>query len=264
VNRSSFFEGNYSQFIGTAWPLTRIDAIRADSDEIKKTFGSLTSSEKACFISHKLALKMAVNSEGHAYILEDDAKFGSYSFNLINDCLNQLEGQDWDILYTDVSIPQPKSMVEFFLLRSELVKVGRWQLLNLASINFAGATAYIINSKSKAKLADALGGLNQLNVPYDLMLRNWIQQGVLKAFSIFPFASTLSKFADQSQIQPQGTQATEFAWNSFRRLVWVGCQVDPLDLSMLEKSMDLCASDERSKALGSIVSVITSIHIVNK
>jgi len=155
-------------------------------------------------------------------------------------------------------------MVEFFLLRSELVKVGRWQLLNLASINFAGATAYIINSKSKAKLADALGGLNQLNVPYDLMLRNWIQQGVLKAFSIFPFASTLSKFADQSQIQPQGTQATEFAWNSFRRLVWVGCQVDPLDLSMLEKSMDLCASDERSKALGSIVSVITSIHFINK
>lgn len=264
VERRSLLEDSYLRFIGRNWPLSRIAAIESNSELIKNTTGALTASEKACFESHKLALKESAKTLGHAYILEDDAMFGSFSFNVINECLNQLEGQEWDILYTDISVPHPASMIEFFLLKTQLAKESKWRLLNLDAVGFAGATAYIVNSSSKEKLLSVLTSAKQLNVPYDLLLRNLIHQKSLRAFVIFPFASTLSKIADQSQIQPTRSQATELAWNAFRRLVWLNCKEEPLNLLGLINTMDLCPHDERSNAMGSIISVVTSTHFVNK
>jgi hypothetical protein len=60
-----------------------------------------------------------------------------------------------------------------------------------------------------------------IDLPYDIYLRQLIRQFQLKAYVIFPFATSISDLAGQSSIQPDQTGSIDGIANLFRRMVWM-------------------------------------------
>ena len=255
--RRSYLENNYHQRMGASSPLSRIQAVTPLDIEVVGAGGTLKAVEKACFISHIRAFEASLANNDHALILEDDAHFGVYSNKVIDHAISSLEGQDWDILYADLGITNPAKMVELFMLRKDLFVYGEkaWKLLKIDNIAFVGATAYIVNRKSKIKLYQYLKGIVSYDVPFDLVLRNLVWSGSLSAFMIFPFATTLSSLADSSQIQVQQTQVIEIVWNSFRRLVWLESDDDGSPKNPELKDLVNGVADTRSRFIGDVMAL---------
>lgn len=257
VERRNFLEQNYHQYMQADWPLTRISAITperllpVDPDQ-----SNISVNERACFVSHVAALEQGLAGNGHVMILEDDVLFGPQSPQILRDCLKGLENSEWDILYADVCIPNPTAMLEFFQVRKVLMGESRWQLFDLSRINYAGATAYVINEKSKQKIHDLCKGLKQLSLPYDLQLRQWVQTKILNAFVVYPFATTLSAYAERSQIQSTEGQIIDQAWNNFRRLNWVGAEKTPQPDLVDAQTRNVLHSDARSERMAAIMATV--------
>lgn len=257
VERKSFLEQNYRQFMPPEWACSRVPAVTPEQlSPLSQSHGHVSLNERACFASHVRALEQSLVDDQPVMILEDDALFGPQSFQIIRDCLQGLKNTEWDILYTDVCIPNPSVMLEFFQLRKVLISESRWQLFDLGLINYAGATAYVINGQSKQKIHAMIKGLAQVSLPYDLQLRQWVQTKALKAFTVFPFPTTLSAYAESSQIQSSEGQIIDRAWNQFRRLTWVGA--DALQKRDLVDSQTRLAlhSDSRSEHMAAIMATV--------
>jgi GR25 family glycosyltransferase involved in LPS biosynthesis len=257
VERKNFLEQNYRQFMPPEWSCSRVSAVTPEQlSPLNQSQAYISLNERACFASHVRALDQSLANEQPVLILEDDALFGPQSFQIIRDCLQGLQNTEWDILYTDVCIPHPSAMLEFFQLRKVLIGESRWQLFDLSQINYAGATAYVINGRSKQKIHALCKGLPQLSLPYDLQLRQWVQTKILKAFTVFPFATTLSTYAESSQIQSSEGQIIDQAWNNFRRLIWVGADALPqVDLVDAQTRLVL-HSDARSERMAAIMATV--------
>ena len=97
---------------------------------------------------------------------------------------------------------------------------GAPKLINLKDVRFFGATAYIVNRHAKHKVLSLLTREGAFQRPYDLHLLDLIRGGALRAFVLFPFATTVSLLRAQSQIQTDETRSTELIWTVFRRLMW--------------------------------------------
>ena len=82
---------------------------------------------------------------------------------------------------------------------------------------YAGATAYIVNRKSKDKILGLLPRGGPYDVPYDIQIQQLVAGGKLRAFVTFPFTVALSSQADTSQIRAPNPQ--EAAMIAFRRLM---------------------------------------------
>ncbi len=230
--RRQFVEHNFVSHAYSSWTLHRIAAVGPEYIRENNIRGQLRDSEKACFVSHMLAIERSLQYDGHIMVLEDDVLFGPSSCRLIENSLQRLSDKPWDILYADIGVSRPDSMLELFCSRINLVAQSDFALLNLPQLHFGGATAYIINAHAKDKVLGMLRAITQIDRPYDLALRDMINKGQLEGFAIYPFATSLSRFADNSQIQPAADQIFDAALNAFRRLVWVDAErssVDPLE-----------------------------------
>jgi len=93
-------------------------------------------------------------------------------------------------------------------------------------VRFFGATAYIVNRHAKQKVLGLLTRDRAFQRPYDLHLLDLIRNGMLRAFVLFPFPTTVSLFGAQSQIQTDETKSTELIWTVFRRLMWAERDLD--------------------------------------
>jgi GR25 family glycosyltransferase involved in LPS biosynthesis len=225
IERRQFVEQNFAKFMPSGWTLHRYSAFDA-SRKAELPEGKLRDSEKACFLSHVGALEQALTLPGNeVLILEDDVYFGPNSARLISEALSMVPPA-LEVLFTDVCVIAPEDMVNLFLLRRTYEQERTVKLLNLSKIVFAGATAYLVRKSSCAKLIRALKNLPRLDLPYDLVLRQWIAQHQLSAYAIFPFATSLSYYADSSQIQPKESEINEICWNAFRRLVCVDASME--------------------------------------
>jgi len=112
-------------------------------------------------------------------------------------------------------------------LGSEKLEIA---FMDLSKTVFAGSTAYLVNAKSRQKVYDLLDAAREIDLPYDLYLRQLIRNSLLKGFSLFPFVTSLSDFSEASQIRSMDVTTIEFAWNMFRKMIWV------------ERDMETCKS----------------------
>jgi len=85
---------------------------------------------------------------------------------------------------------------------------------------------------------------------YDLLLRGLCREGALKMKVVFPFATSLSRFAEGSAIQ-SGSDVTERLWNAFRRLAWFDRDLDQVRATL--KPIEAALRDEEAELLGRIV-----------
>ena len=132
----------------------------------------------------------------------------------------------WDLIYTDVIIGSLPSMIELLSMRRGFSNSGVFRLIDLRNVQFAAATAYIVNPNSKDKLLSLLRGIGSLDRPYDFYLRDLVNGQKLRAFVIFPFVTTLSEHAEKSNIQEHDYHAADLTLNAFRKLMWLERDAD--------------------------------------
>jgi GR25 family glycosyltransferase involved in LPS biosynthesis len=202
--------------------LKRIEAVDTALVRDRGVQGSLRDAEKACFLSHSFALEIHRELNAPFLIFEDDAEFGPQSCAAIEAAVARAEQLGpWDVLFTDLITPLPATMAQLSELRRRWQGLGTTELLDLQGLCFAGATAYVVHPRAAGRLFEALNSLNELNTPYDLLLRRLIHQGWLRAWSAFPFPTTVRTHLRGSSIQLASDDRANVAWDSFKRLMWL-------------------------------------------
>jgi GR25 family glycosyltransferase involved in LPS biosynthesis len=221
-DRSLHIEKNFAACKKPGWTLTRFPAIDKAYVASNNIAGTAKPAEKACFLSHQILMGQHLGDYKSYLILEDDAAFGARTCTLIDTVLEHKQGADWDILFTDVCIANILTMFDLVKHRRSLgEKKVDVEIMNLRGVEFAGSTAYIVNGKSKRKVYDALSAYTNVDLPYDLFLRQLAHRGALNIHSLFPFVTTLSDYCDESQIKAAGLNPIDLAFNMFRKMIWV-------------------------------------------
>jgi len=219
----------------------RFEAIEGTHELVKGIKSPLLPNEVACFVSHRECLKSFLHNENHLMIAEDDAVFSPKTEYFVNDAIKQLDEQSWDILFTDLVITHVQHMAALINQKKQLSS-GLVSLINISETKmpFFGTTCYIINGKSKHKIANFFSSQTTLPIAYDSLLRIMIHEKKILGFFQFPFTTTLSELGDRatSTIYPgdRGTPTTSpeshtmlstqlscfQAWSDFRRVFWIG------------------------------------------
>lgn len=211
-------EENFQAVQKPGWSLTRVEAVTA-ADMAGRIAGRIGDGEKACTGSHLKAIALAKARSGHALIAEDDIYFGRRSLETIENTLAKIPEGNWDIIFTDVSITNIHAITDLLLMRRQAINGAPFGLINLARMPFAGSVGYIINRNAMDKLLALIPAHGPLDFPYDIDLQRLVQEGKLRAFVTFPFATTLGPAADVSLLR--NPKPHETAMNAFRRLMWL-------------------------------------------
>lgn len=182
--------------------------------------GKARGAERGCALSHRQVILDHVGEEP-LMVLEDDCTFGPTCFHLVDD-MTRPEHFRWDLLFTDICVPEPSLMAELARARPQLVASRQVRGIDITPrTGFAGAPAYIVNPRSLRKVQDVLGHLSAIDEPYDMILRRLVHRGTLTAGFTFPFLTTLSGLSEDSAIQPPESLRTDLVWNTFRKLMWI-------------------------------------------
>lgn len=262
--RRTALETNIQKLPPGQWALQRFEAIDAAHDQCRQTPGRLSDREKACFLSHRSLLTEMVHSGySEAFMVwEDDVHVGLSAYEAVIRFITQAAPDSWDILYTDLIVPDLGSMLEL-TVRSRLLRRHREvEVLNLKGRLFAGASAYIVNPKSLRRVVALLQDIAFLDEPVDLLLRRFIHGGILKGCALFPFVTTVSDASLESQIQPDSTSSTDLAWTLFRRLVWLDCEVE--ELYPMCNRLSSLHPDPESSVMGVITAALISPQFKTK
>jgi GR25 family glycosyltransferase involved in LPS biosynthesis len=234
--RRRALEENFRAVSAPGWSLTRVEAVTA-GQMAGRVPGRIGDGEKGCFHSHIKALTLAGQSAGPVLIAEDDMKFGSRSCATIENAVAKVPPDNWDVIFTDISITNIHAMMDLLLMRRQAAPRGEgasrsrnpmegapFGLVNLARMPFAGSVGYVVNPRARDKLLALISSPGPLEFPYDIFLQRAIAEGRLRGFVTFPFATTLSAQAEASQIgKPKPDEA---AMNAFRRLMWLERDID--------------------------------------
>lgn len=213
--------------------------------------GRIREVEKACYMSHLSLLKRQQTTQTPFCIFEDDVSFFPETEQIIQAAMAAAGNTPWDLLFTNVCIPDPHVMIDLFLLHRQLQASQGLQLLPLQNINFAAAAGYVVNPASVQKLITLLD-TPTLDLPYDLALREYVHNGQLNAFTIFPFATGLSAHTNHSQIQ-EGSNITDLAWNTLRSLL--GWQIDTQQAHADLDTVPEAHVDEATRALSRVLAI---------
>ena len=269
TDRRERLEANFAAYKKPGWSLTRFAAADKTYVADHDISGPTKPAEKGCFISHQLLMESRLGDDKTYLIMEDDAQFGVRTCTLVDMVLKRNQHLNWDILYTDLCIPNVVNMFELLKYRRDLRKKKiEVAFMDLNGVGFAGTTAYMVNGKSKRKVYDALAAYRPIDLPYDLFLRQQSHSGALKIFSLFPFVTTLSDFSDDSQIK-MGAAPTDAAWNMYRKMIWIErnlarCKaaLDAMKATLRAEDdlIDSAEADEELKAFKILFSSMASIR----
>ncbi len=249
TQRRSAIEANFAESRKQGWSLERIAAIDTAYVARAEIPGSIRPAEKACFLSHRNAVFHSLGNDDHAFILEDDSVFSPKTCAAVDALMATPPSPNWDILFTDIGLSDIATMVELILLRNQIDPTRAVKTLNLKSIGFFGATAYVINKASKAKVFALLNAAPNFDVAYDLYLRNLVAQSRVQAHAVFPFVTTSSDLGDTSTVQPGSDKTTDLIMSLFRKVIWIdgGVAAHRDVLSQIDQSLG-----EDARALGTL------------
>jgi Glycosyltransferase family 25 (LPS biosynthesis protein) len=251
TDRRRGVEASFAAANAGEWSLRRFEAL--GPDQAASLPGALTPSEKACFASHRAALAEQLEGDDPAMIVEDDAVFSPQTFTALDNLLRH--GGDLDVIFTDVALCDFNLMVHMASLRDRLIQRGEFVSVDLAGRSFFGATAYAVRGASKRRIHAALAAAVELYQPLDLYLRDLFRTGQFKAAVAFPFLTSLSPDADDSQIQALDTAVFDSTLNAYRRLMYVARD---LDHCRADAERLAAHTDEASRLVGGVFATIVS------
>jgi GR25 family glycosyltransferase involved in LPS biosynthesis len=179
---------------------TRFPAVDGVSCGVKS--GTLTASEIGCFLSHTGLLEQNQSQAVNLHVMEDDVLFSRYACEMLDAAVTNDFFGSFDIVYTDVFVPIDVELIASYKkMYDESLRVdsegrrsfGNFQVLDLSDRNFASAASFLVNGNSVSKLCDLCRRHldSGLILPIDLLLRNLVLEGKLRAACIFPFVTSV-------------------------------------------------------------------------
>ncbi len=256
IERRASVERNFADVTMDGWWLTRYPALDKEDMDRWDVKGNVSPAEKACFLSHRSLVQSKLYKFEPILVVEDDVVFHPETFAIIDQLMTTLPLLSWDLIFLDICAPDPKLMIDLYWAMRTRPNRRQFALMDLKTMSFAGSTSYIVNGRSKHKLSRLLDRQGQIDIPYDIYLRDLVWKGQLDAFVIFPFVSTLSGFADVSTIKEVDAGSSDRAWNLFRRFMWIGRDLDAQREAVSEQFAAVCDEETRAIAmmLGSVLS----------
>lgn len=157
-----------------------------------------------CWVSHMNAIRSGLDHDYHMHILEDDFQL-TEGFPLLLKYLTDKkdEALDWDILFTDFTLAITKNVFavkEYISKINSLYSKKLFSIEDALSLYAAGNSSYIVNRRSKDKIASILENGLGAKIPKDLYLREKVRKGEIKAAVTLPFLTTLDDLFMESDI----------------------------------------------------------------
>jgi hypothetical protein len=176
------------------------------------------------------------NSLRPFHIVEDDAIFSRYTEKAIDWVIAQGVFEEYDILYTDISLPILNDV--FSTCRNLFEQTAKtrndgslervsFRIFDLKTILFSSTSSYVVRASSAGKIADLLG--EELSrgaiYPVDLCLRRLCLQGDLKICCLMPFATSvrLEHSLDSSIKEDPSSKLSAMAMDIARQSFFVDC-----------------------------------------
>ena len=256
VERRQQIEANFSVHGAPGWTLTRFAATDAALVADSQVPGTLTSAEKACFLSHRALLRSLQDAVGPVMILEDDAIIGRHACALIDTLIANPRTPPWDLLFTNLSGLSVNTMLELARYRATLAAKGEISLLDLKTLKFHGATAYVVNPRSIAQVGDLLAAEETLDTPFDVLICRLIHASKLRGLGLFPFVTSLSDLNLDSQIRRVEGRSADRVWHAFSRMIWV--DRDPGEHAALREAIMPFWRDEKGEQIEALFAAIES------
>lgn len=236
-----------SSHFSDRWSFFRYAAVAADSDRVRNAPGRISDSYKGNFLSHRHCLQLSLKSDAHLFVAEDDAMFCPQTGPLLENIVDTLPEDSWDILRTEITLLSATDIPKFYKMCMSEEGGQKIRLLDLSGFMspYSGASTYVVNRKSKLKFVHAIDqALERRNghydFPFDSYLADMVRHSVLRGFVTVPFLTAPSFDEDESQApqmfagKPLSEDETVRRFNkvhrelqtAFRRLVWVGFRPD--------------------------------------
>tara|TARA_B100000902_G_scaffold383381_1_gene422186 strand:- start:220 stop:1062 length:843 start_codon:yes stop_codon:yes gene_type:complete len=263
VDRREAIEENFRETMAPhGFALHRLPAVTINDVLQKKIEGSQTDSAKACYLSHVAALEKSLEFSGPVMILEDDACFGRRTGEKLIEVMGKIISSDfaWDIFFTDVIFGEFSQMADLMWDNKIFQRRERqvFKIFDLKGWTFCGMSAYIVHPNAKNKIMETLNGQVMLNHLNDIYIRDKVQEGALKALTIFPFLTSVSDHAGESQVQSDEFEVAIRVINGFRKLCWNDVEVESLDPEDLVKGLDDDFFDTESEYFAQITRLMAS------
>lgn len=183
------------------WTLNRFAAFGKDSPEVLSNAGKQSGPYKGNYISHYECVMRQSNNDAHIMVCEDDCDFAPGCGDYIEQLVDKLPPDKWDILLTEVTLLSGYELPVFLKLK-ELQCQNQLRLINLQNFDYAftGSTSYIVNKASRHKFAEVFADQRAvIDFPFDICLRACLYHKQLLGLLIFPFITAPSRHADLSQ-----------------------------------------------------------------
>ncbi len=268
IERREAIEKFFDDSGKSGWSLLRQPAVNVSDSNYKGprlchtgAGRTLSPAEEGCYLSHRSVIDLYAGRDVPLLVLEDDALLTSHSFEIIDGFLNSKEADAWDLIFTDVIIPNSDGMVSLFKLKKSLAERSL-RVIDLSTLPFAGATAYVVKQGIASKLVEWLSEPVFESMPYDMAIRKLIYERRLRACVLFPFPTSVNAYANQSQIQDVNASTADLLWNTFRQMVWIGAE--PTSFQKTLQAIEEMYVDEDGRALGIILSALASQSYVPK
>ncbi len=158
--------------------------------------GKLTDSELGCFTSHYLAMLNNLDSETPIHIIEDDIVLSKHVEPVLGMMLGAPAMEDFDILYTDISVPVDVHLCRRYKNFYDAAAQGEMfniQLLNLKGVLSGSMCSYVVNQRSLRKITKLLYAelYRGASLPIDIFLRDLCWREDIKAYCLFPFVTSI-------------------------------------------------------------------------
>jgi GR25 family glycosyltransferase involved in LPS biosynthesis len=197
--------------------LNRFSAINGKDFANKNA--NLSNGQWGCWLSHLSIIKSSLSNYENLLIIEDDEHFSPMLNHLIP-ILENLDAEDWDLLYLDLTIVEAEDYLFIARkLKDKILNDIKPTTLKIPKEFTAyGTHAYVINGKRKEKIYNYLS--NHLNSGFaiDNILCNGIQEGDISAHLTLPLLTSPGSETTKSQIN-NGSHPLESTWVNFRNLI---------------------------------------------
>jgi GR25 family glycosyltransferase involved in LPS biosynthesis len=243
--------------------ITRIEALIPTDQIVKEKKGKISPTEKAVYLSHAKAIRFAASRNEFSFIMEDDIEIFGHTFPILKKILQKIQGQKWDLIFTDLIPTTPNTTLYLYNIIKTKSLQRRAMLLPIGNETYAGATGYVINPNSIERLHNLIEENDELNIPFDILLRQLIRTKRIKAAVTIPFLSTVTLAANKSSNQPKSSLFTDELWNAARRTMALPNPEANRELEMQIESLtdDLSARDQ---LLGKLLAGYSSNKFVPK
>jgi GR25 family glycosyltransferase involved in LPS biosynthesis len=258
TERRTSIEANLREFAGSEHQIHRVPAYDQAFVQTHNISGSLRATQKACILSHIKAIELSLNDAGPSLILEDDAIFGAHTASLLTQLANAFDERD--IVFTDLCIPIASSMMRLYSLYRKFKQ--QVAIFNTQDFEFAGATAYTVNARSKEKLLDFFRSQKTLDLPYDIVLKMLIHNGTLTSGFVFPFITSVSPHSDVSQIPATSEEKIPLLWTAFRKLVFLESSTFFPHLQEEIEALSSVPADRNALAFSALCKLLASDEFV--